>query len=407
VTEIDVLTRMFEPDVMDDPGPFFAWLRENRPVHRHRSGMYLVAGHADSQWVFQTAQLRGIEPGELAQRFPRMAQYLTFQRLTSSLAMMNPPRHTRVRRLVTREFTVKTVNSLLPVLGRTGDALLDQIAAPLRAGQAVDVHGEVTVPFALSAIFDLIGVDAADRLEMAPLVTTVLHATSPASTDEMMTAADAATKQIEEFSTALIEARRTQPRDDLISALVAVHDSDQDRLSHDDLMSTLWGVWAAGFETVAASMDNAIIALLRNPDQAHWLGGGQAEVRAFVNEALRYRSPTHLIGVTRIAVDDIELGGVTIPAGSDVRPLPGCANRDPAAFADPDRFDPARDTSATLTFGLGMHYCIGASLARAEGEVLLSRLHARFPGLALAGPPAYRGTPPVLACDRLDVALAH
>ena len=404
-TEVDVLARLFEPDVLDDPGPFFAWLREHLPVHRHRSGSYFVARHADTKWVFQTPLLRGIEPGELTALFPRMARYRAFELLADSVVHQNPPKHTALRRMLTRDFTVKRVTSLRPAMERACDALFDQIAGRLQDGLVVDLHSELTLPFAQSVVFDLVGIDAADRQELTPLVATVMHSTSPAATDEMMTAADAATERIEAVCTALVAQRRARPRDDLVSAFISTHDDDEDQFTQDDLMCALWGMWVGGFETVAASLSHAAIMLMRDPGLAHWLRGGPTEVRAYFEETLRYRTVSHFNGAFRIAVEDIELGGLTIPAGSDVRGLPGCANRDPAVFPEPDRFDPSRDPSAMLGFGHGIHYCVGSNLAKAEGEVLLPRLQARFPTLTLAEPPMYRTSPPILTCDRLAVAL--
>jgi cytochrome P450 len=210
---------------------------------------------------------------------------------------------------------------------------------------------------------------------------------------------------VEEYYEGLIRLRRERPRADMVSALVAVHDGDEDRLTRDELSSWLWGLWAGGFETTSSGIDNAAIILMRHPDQAHWLRGGPEEVKAFVNESLRYATPSLFTGVARIARQDLEISGVTIPEGSDVRSLPGCANRDPAAFTDPDRLDPTRDTSTAVTFGQGLHYCLGSNLARAEAGVLLPRLHTRFPTLALAEPPVRRRKPPLLAFDRIDVAL--
>jgi cytochrome P450 family 114 len=403
--EVDVVARLYEPETLDNPAPLYAWLHENLPVSRHHSGAYFLARHADVLSMYQSEQLRAPDPGKLAEAFPRLARYRTFQRLGGTVTMANPPKHTRLRRLVTRDFTVKTVTSLLPAIEQNCDALLDRIASPLHAGEVVDLHGELTVPFAQSTIYSLIGIDAADRPMLTPLVARALHACSPAASDEDLAAADEATGAIEAFYGTLIPARRAQPRDDLISAMVAVHDTDEDRLSHDELMSWLWGLWVGGFETTSSGLDNAIITLLRHPDQAHWLRGGRAEVRAFFSETLRYRSASHFSGVPRVAAADVEISGVTIERGSEVRAMPGCANHDPAVFPGPDRFDPARDTSAMLPFGYGIHYCVGANLVRAQAQTLLPRLRARFPALTLAGPPAYRRTPPLLACDRMDVAL--
>lgn len=401
---VDVIARLMSPEVVDDPAQFYAWLRDDLPVHRHHSGSYLVARHAEARWVFQSHLLRAPEPGDLARAFPLLSKSRSFQLLAGTVSMANPPVHTRLRRLVSRDFTVRMVDKLGPAMDLLCDQLLAELAGPLADGAVVDVHTGLARAFSLAVLAEMLGVDRADRDRLTPLVVRMLHATNPAATEAMLAIADEATEQVEDYYRHLVRARRAEPRHDLVSALIAAHDED-DRLDHDELTSMLWGFWAGGFETTAAAIGNAIIALLRNPAQAHWLRGGPAQVAAFVNESLRYDSPNLVSGIARIAGEDLELNGVTIPAGADVRPLPNCANRDPRAFADPDRFDPTRDTTEMVTFGHGIHYCLGAHLARAEVRTVLPRLHARFPALTLAEQPVRRRTLPLRTCDRIGVAL--
>ncbi|TWP46962.1 cytochrome P450 [Lentzea tibetensis] len=401
----DVLARLFEPDVMADPGPFYRWVRENHPIQLHPAGFYLVSTHAHASWMFRGNDLRAPETDELPLWYPRAVKYRSVALLLGSIAMTNPPTHTRLRRLVIRDFTAKRVEALRPGMTALCDELLDAAEERLRDGDTADLHGGLARELSMQVIADLLGVPAEDRHHLAPLVLRVLQSTSPISTDDMLADADAATHEVESYFTDLIARLRVTPGDNLFSDLVSAHYNDPDQLTDDELMSMVWGLWAGGFETSAAGIDNAIIALLRHPEQSHWLRRGQAEVRAFTREALRFDPPNLLTGVVRVAAHDTEVGGMAIPEGATVRALPACANRDPAAFTDPDSFLPERDGSASLTFGQGMHYCLGASLARAEVEVVLPRLHARFPELQLAGEPERRRSLPLRTCDRLLVTL--
>jgi cytochrome P450 len=402
---VDVLAELMRPEVLYDPYPFYRWLREELPVHRHRSGSYVLTRHADVLWMFQSPQLRAPEQADLAASFPRLVPHRSFQMLTGTLAVANPPRHTRLRRLISRNFTTTMVAGLQPKIQAACDELLAGLAGPLRGGEVVDLHAGLSRPLSQLVIADLIGLDPADRPALTPLVTSMMHATNPAATEAMLVEADHATEELSEYYRGLIGRRRAEPREDMISALAAVQDDDAQRLTEDELMSWLWGLWLAGFETSANGLDSGTLIMMGHPDQTNWLHEGPAEVTAYVNECLRYEPPNMLTGVPRTATEDIEVSGTVIVAGADVRALPGCANRDPLAFDDPDRFDPSRDTSATVTFGHGIHYCLGAQLARTIMGTALPRLNTMFPTLTAAEPPVRRRALPLRAFDRLGVAL--
>jgi cytochrome P450 len=404
---VDVLARLIEPENLRDPGPMYAWIRENLPVHRHPAGFFLTSRHADVKFVFQSPLLRGPERHELERSFPNALKHRSVNLLWGTIAMTNPPVHTRLRRLVSRDFTARRIESLRGKAERVLDKLLDDAEEPLRDGEAVDAHSRLARPLSLALIADLLGVPEPDRYEIAPKVVAILTAANPAATDEQLDGADRVSDEVENYFHGLLEQRRAAPADDLLSDLVSAHDGDPDRLSDDELISMAWGLWLGGFETTTASTDNAIALMLENPDQLHWLEAGRDEARAFAQESLRLDPASIVNGIARIATADIVLSGVEIPAGSDVRTLPCAANRDPAVFERPEQFDPSRDTSEMLTFGHGLHYCLGAHLAHMEMSVVTHGLHNRFPDLVAAGPAERRRSLPLHTFDSLPLALGR
>jgi len=406
-SQFDVVTRLLEPEVLADPGPFYAWLRDHLPVHQHPRGFYVLSRYRDTRWMFETPLLRGPELADYGKRYPHLARHRSVQRLLRNVANTNPPDHTRLRRLLSRGFTSKRVQALRAMVERSCDRVLYTVEQPLRDGECVDIHSAVVMPFSLRVIADMLGVPAADSPELMPLVVRALHSANPAATDATLADADVASAQMERYFEEMVAQRRAAPRDDLVSVLTGVHDDDPDQFSDDELITAIWGLWAAGFETSGSAIENALVTLLRHPDQAHWLHAGQPSLRAFIEEVHRYAAPNLLTGITRIATEDLRVGDVDIPAGSDVRALPGCANRDPDGFERPEQFDPSRtDAGNLLTFGHGIHYCIGANLGRLEMEVMLRRLHGRFPDLVFAAPPVYRRSLPLRLTEHFPVALA-
>jgi cytochrome P450 len=296
------------------------------------------------------------------------------------------------------------MEELKPRMKQISDRILDEMAEHLLAGEEVDLHSTFSMPFTLEVIAAVLGVPPADCPALAPLVMRILPLVNPASSDEMVIDADRASAQLERYFNELMAERRKSPCADLLSAMVAAHAREE---RQDPLLSAVWGLWMAGFETTAAGIDGAVLTNLSHPEQSHWLRRGLTESKAFTEEALRYDPVLMLSGVSRIAARDFEISGVLVPQGAQIRWLPGAANRDPAAFLDPDRFDPSRDASKTLSFGHGGHYCLGALLARNEIAFVLPQLCARFPDLALAAPPQRRRSLPVRAYESVMVALGH
>lgn len=407
----DVLTRLLEPDILEDPYPYYAWLRENSPVYwSERAKVYVLSRHADVRRAYGSPDLRGPEEGELTARVPRTARYRSMRLLMQTIAMTNPPVHTRLRKHVAAHFTPRRVAEQREGTLKTCERLLDSLSERLHDGETLDLHEEVSKTFATHVIADLLGVPHPDRSHLSHLVARVLKVADPVASEEAMADADRASNEVEAYFSSLAEQRRRVPRGDLITALASPHDGSPDngspdRLSDPEILTMIWTLWVSGFETAAAATDLAVMAALRHPDEAKLLSGGTEGVESFISESLRHESPIVLTGVLRIAVRDIEIAGTRIPAGSDIRVLPGSANRDPAVFPHPDRFDPARDTSPTMAFGHGLHYCLGVRLARMELAVVLPGLFTRYPGLAPAGTPVRRPSLTLRTFDRLPVAL--
>lgn len=396
---MDVLKTFSTPEFRRDPYPFLRWLRENEPVHQTSAGFYLVTRHADAALVQKgTGGLfRSPDRARIAEQYAGALRHPSMAFRLDAMLLKNPPEHTRLRRLVARDFTPKRVAGLTGRIGELCDDLLDDIAEPLRRGEVVDLHTRLSAQLTLSVIAELIGVPESDRGWLAPAVTDFVAALGSMSED-LLAVADQHTTMLQEYFHKLIDDRRRNPASDLVSALAQGDESD--RLTDDEVVSMLLTLWIAGFETTAAGIDHAVLAMINNPGQRHWITED-----AFTDEVLRHSGPGLFTPVPRIATEPVLLSGIVLPAGSDVRPMFAAANRDPDAFPDPDVFDPSRDTSAALAFGHGIHHCLGMFLARAEIRVALTRLHARFPDLTLAGEPTWGTALPMHAPCAVPVAL--
>lgn len=390
-TSFDVFARIAEPGGRRDPYPFLHELREKEPVHRTAAGFWLVSTHADARTVLDGADRLFASPDRerLEQQFPPAVEHSSTAVLMKSLPLRNPPEHTRLRRLVARDFTPRRVDALRARMTEICDRLLDTVAVALRDGETVDLHAALSEPFTLQVFSELLGVPESDRSWLAGTVLDIVSGVTDVSR-ELLARADARTDELASYFGELAAERRREPHSDLVSALVRTHDEDPDRLDEHELFGMLWILWIVGFEGTAAALDHAVRALFANPGTGRWLSGGEPEALAFTEEVLRWTGPELISSVPRIAAEDVVLSGTLIPAGSDVRPVIAAANRDPAAFPDPDRFDPARDNSGHLAFGHGIHHCLGAFLVRAELSTALPRLHACFPELVEAGNPGWR-----------------
>jgi cytochrome P450 family 114 len=385
--QLDVMTRLMGEEGRDDPYPIYSWLREHAPVYRSTFGAVLLSRYEDCLFVLKNTQLfRGADDDELAEVFPQATKHPAFAALVTSLVGSSPPKHTRLRHLVGRDFTPRRVAGLQAGIERFVDRLLDEIEERLAGGEAVDLHRTVSVAVPLHVFAELVGIPEADRALLAVEVPRFVKVVNPMASPEVVAAADVAIANLGRCFDDLIAERRKRPREDLVSALVTEHDAETDRLSDVELRNLLYNLCAAGFDTTATAIDNAILTLLRYPESVSWLDT-PAGTEAFLDEVVRFEAPVQIAPGIRFAARDVEIAGQSVAAGTQIRLILGSALRDPAAYPDPDRFDPSRDGPPSLSFGAGIHYCLGTHLAKLEMAILLPALHRRLPGLKLAEPP--------------------
>jgi len=379
-----------DPDARRDPYPLYAALREHVPVHRSSLGFVVCTTYDDCQEVLRDPRFGKStrDPVEiLASRAgdgdlsPELLGRLAPRR---SLLFLNPPDHTRLRGLVAKAFTPRTVERLRPAVAEIVDGLLRDIPD----GEVVDVMDRLAFPLPVAVIGTMLGVPAADRPRFRRVVGDAAALLEPVLSPSELEAGLAAQEELEAYFRDLVAERRREPRDDLLSALVAARDGS-DLLSEDELVSTAILLFGAGFETTTNLIGNGLLALLRHPDQLALLRAEPGRVRGAVEEVLRYDSPVQFDA--REAFEDTVLGGVAVGRGDHVVTLIGAANRDPRRFSDPDRFDVLRDEGPPLSFAAGIHYCLGAALARAEGQTVLEGVLEHFDELELADDePAWR-----------------
>ncbi|MDX6311243.1 MAG: hypothetical protein QOF44_707 [Streptomyces sp.] len=363
-------------ELIADPYAVYARLRQAGPVHRiaGTDGLpaWVVTRYGDVRQALGDPRLSLDRRNALPGGYRGLALPPA---LDANLLNMDPPDHTRIRRLVAQAFTPRRIEQLRDPIRRTADELLDAIAPRGRA----DLIATYAAPLPITVICDLLGVPPQDRHDFRAW-TDALVAPDPAQPAR----AKEAVGSMPAFFTQLIADKRTRPADDLLSALIAVRD-EEDRLSEDELMSLAFLILFAGYENTVHLIGNAALALLSHPDQLAALRADPGRMGGAVEELARYDGPAPL-AIRRFPTEDVVIGGVTIPAGETVLLSLAAAHRDPDRFTDPDRLDLARDATGHLALGHGIHYCLGAPLARLETEIALAALLDRFPRLVLDVP---------------------
>jgi cytochrome P450 PksS len=393
------------PAFKADPYPFYARLREENPVFPVTLpaglAVWLVTRYDDVALVlrdehFAKEAANALAPEEVA-RLPRPPGL--FKPLTHHMLNADPPNHTRLRALVQRAFTPGLVEGMRGRVQVIADQLLDGVAGR----SEVDLIRDYALPIPTTVIAEMLGVPVADRHRFHQWSRTILLAS--ASRLRMWTALPSVWSFLR-YIRRLIEARRADPRDDLVSALVRAEEAG-DRLTGDELVSMVFLLLVAGHETTVNLIGNGMLALLGHPEQLARLRSDEKLIRPAVEEMLRYGSPVET-ATRRFARRDVPLAGTTIPRGALVLAVIASANRDGRQFPDPDRLDVGREPNKHLAFGLGPHYCLGAPLARLEGQIAVQSLLRRAPRLRLAVPAArlrWRGGLVVRGLEALPVAV--
>jgi hypothetical protein len=379
-----------DPAFVADPYPELARLRALGPLVRHTpTGLLLATTHAAVTQTLRHRRLgrvwRDREPAQV---------YEPFNTLHRNQMMENePPAHTRLRRLVAGAFARGHVERMRPRVEAIADQLLDDLDGAAAGGGEVDLIAGYAEPLPVAVIADLLGVPAGDRPALRDWSQAIVRMYEYGRTPEVEAAAVRASTDFAAYVRDLAAHRRRHPGDDLLTDLLASTVAAGDggtRLSEDELVASVVLLLNAGHEASVNAFGNGIVALLGARDQLARLTSGEVPATVAVEELLRHDAPLQLF--ERTATADLELAGVPVPAGDKVAALLGSANRDAAVFAEPDRLDVGRDPNPQVGFGAGVHFCLGAPLARMELAIAVDRLLGRWPAPALAGPPVRRPT---------------
>jgi cytochrome P450 len=368
------------PDFIRDPYPHYARMRATDPVHLTPLGMYVASRHAEASLVMRDKRFGKDYVNRSIRRYgPRIMDEPVFRSMSHWMLQQDPPDHTRLRGLVVKAFTARRVEDMRPRIQQIVDETLDRIIPKGR----MDLIEDFAFRLPVTIICDMLGIPEDHR--------EVFYASSrdggrlldpvPLSAEEIQKG-NAANAMASMYFQQLFELRRKDPRDDLITQLVQAEE-DGSKLSNEELTANIILLFGAGHETTVNLIGNGLLALHRNPDQLELLKANPQLTTNAVEEFLRYDSSVQLTG--RVALEDIEdLGGKRIPKGETVLCLLGSANHDPAVYPDhPERLDIARPNVRPLSFGGGIHFCLGAQLARIEAEVAISTLLRRLPELRL------------------------
>ena len=373
----------FDPAFRVDPYPTYRRLHAEDPVHKTPFGMLVLTRYRDCVAILRDprtssdasnsnmykAFMAGRDPEEVFGALAGMRPFL----------FMDPPDHTRLRGLVQKAFTPKTVENLRP---RIQELVDDLMAAALEQG-SMEVIEDLAYPLPVRVITEMLGVPHEDHDTFKGWSKELAGALDPdfATPEDVAQRRESAAAAFVEYFQGLIAERRRTPRADLLSALIAAED-EGNKLSEKELLSTLILLLVAGHETTVNLIANGVLALARNPDQLKRLRDDPTLVRTAVEEVLRYDPPVQF--TARVALDDIDIDGTMLGKGDQAIVLVAAANRDPEQFPDPDTFDVGRQENRHLAFGLGAHFCLGAPLARLEGQVALEALATRVDDLAIA-----------------------
>ncbi|MEU5115464.1 cytochrome P450 [Streptomyces longwoodensis] len=377
----------WDPAFVADPYPAYAELRaQGRVRYFEATDQWLVPRHADVSALLRDRRLGRTYLHRYAHeefgRTPPPPEHEPFHTLNDhGMLDLEPPDHTRIRRLVSKAFTPRTVERLRPYV----EQLAGELVEGLRARGGGDLLTEVAEPLPVAVIAEMLGVPEGDRHLLRPWSAAICGMYELSPSEETAERAVRASVEFSDYLRGLIAARREEPGEDLISGLIAAHDED-DRLTEQEMISTAVLLLNAGHEATVNATVNGWYALFRHPDQLAALRADHALVPSAVEELMRYDTPLQLF--ERWVLEDIEIDGTTVPKGAEVALLFGSANHDPAVFTDPERLDLTRADNPHISFSAGIHYCIGAPLARIELAASMTALLTKTPTLALAAEPA-------------------
>jgi cytochrome P450 len=380
----DIQFNPMAPEFVADPYPTYHRLRAEDPVHHSALGFWVLTRYADVIAMLRDPRLVK-EPiaAFVAARFGMAVP----PGLGLSMLDRDPPDHTRLRGLVSKAFTPKALEALRPHIRQIVDGLL----AKVEGKGEMDLIEEFAYPLPVRVICEMLGVPVADHERFKGWgldIARGLDAIMLPPDSEVARRSMAGRHALAGYFRELIAERRAAPREDMLSALIAAEEAG-DKLNEDELLATCLLLLVAGHETTVNLIGNGSLALLRHPAELRRLRENPGLIGSAVEELLRYDGPVQR--TARIPSEDVTIGGVTIPKGEMVMPFLGAADRDPAQFPDPDRLDITRSDNRHIAFGMGIHFCLGAPLARMEGQIAINAMLERLPKLALATDrPEYR-----------------
>ena len=384
-----------DPAVRADPYPAYRALREADPVHRSPlQEMWVVSRYRDISWLLRDHRL-SVDRSRWDHFRPMIEDGAP-----RSMLVQDPPDHTRLRTLVSKAFTPRVVEGLRPKI----EALVGEALARAAARGGLELIDELAYPLPVTVIAELLGVPSRDWHRFRDWSRVLISNLDPLTLrdEERVGAFVAARDGLAAYLRGVVAERRREPRDDLISALIAVEERG-DVLGERELIVMLNLLLVAGHETTVNLIGNGMHALLRHPDQLALLRARPELIESAVEELLRWDSPVQL--TSRVAIADFELGGRAIRPGELLLMLLGGANRDPEQFPDPDRLDITRSPNPHLSFSRGIHFCLGAPLARLEAQIAIRELVTRFPALRPAAEPEQGDTVTLRGLRRLPLAV--
>lgn len=385
-----------------DPYPVYARLQEEAPIHWCAPWeQWIVTRHADVEEMLKSpdrfsssgweARFMGLLPEGFREQLPRVTDHYA----TPVLSNTDPPAHRRLRTMVVKSFTPRVLRGMSSAI----ELLVDEMLAPLEVKEEIEMISEFAYPLPATVIASLLGAPVEAGEDYARWSADVVSfvgtgSPDPARAERLESSLAAFRAHLEP----LLQEQRERPRDDLLSQLVAERDGES--LSDSELVATCVTLLFAGHETTANLIANGLLTLLRNPEQLALMREQPELTEAAVEEMLRFEGPVQR--VRRVATEDVVLGGQEISRGSLVMGFIGAANRDPAVFEDPGRFDVARQPSH-LAFGKGIHFCVGAALSRIEAPIAFEAILARFPDLELTGEPVWKPNITFRGLERLPL----
>jgi len=394
----EVLFNPLLPEFHADPYPFYRRLREKEPIHQSPMGFWVLTRYEDC-----VAVLRDQRFGR--EEFQQMLSSVYGDdsekpQLPRSMLFRDPPDHTRLRALVSKAFTPRMIETMRDHIQEIVDRLLDRVQDTGR----MDVMEDLAYPLPVTVICEMLGVPVTDHASIrgwSADIARSLDAIGLPSDQAIVERGRTSRRALAGYFRRLVPERRARPQQDLLSGLIAAEEQG-DKLSQDEVIAMCLLLFIAGHETTVNLIGNGTLALLRHPDQMRKLQADPALIGNAVEELLRYDSPVQR--TARITSIDAEVGGQPMPKGTMVITALGAANRDPAQFPDPDVLDVTRKDPRHISFGFGIHFCLGAPLARVEGQLALGTLLRRMPKLALAeSNPEWRESSVLRGLKRLNV----